>query len=150
MFYASLASAAAILVVLAISSYIVMQTPYQNPDGTPDNAPIRAVGIFFLISPVLFVAVAALTFAGAVLLLHLKQLRPLVLASMVTILSIGLAFLMVLDRPFGWRDALYYFVGFAGLNLATLGLSALVWWRVAMRPNHTVERDAPQVARPSL
>src|SRR5207302_1808861 len=107
MFYASLASAAAILVVLAISSYIVMQTPYQNPDGTPDNAPIRAVGIFFLISPVLFVAVAALTFAGAVLLLHLKQLRPLVLASMVTILSIGLAFLMVLDRPFGWRDALY-------------------------------------------
>jgi len=150
MFYASLASAPAFFVVLAVGSYIVTQTPYQNLDGTPDNAPMRGVGIFFLISPILFVVVTALTFTIALLLQHLKQLRPPVLASLVTMVSISLGFLMVLDRPFGWRDALYYFVGFAGLILGTLGLSAFVWWKVAMRPNSTVERDGPQAARPSL
>jgi hypothetical protein len=131
MFYASLASAAAFFVVPAIGSFISMQTPYMNLDGTPDNAPARGVGIFLLISPLLFVLVGGLTFAGAVLLQRLNQLRPQVLTTIVIVASLGLALLMVLDRPFGWRDAAYYFAGFAALILATFGLSALVWWKVA-------------------
>jgi len=150
MLYASLASAAAFLVVPAIVSYIATQTHYVNLDGTPDNAPVRGAGIFLLISPVLFVMVTVLTFSGALLLQRVGQLKPLVLAGIVAVVSVGLGFVMVVDRPFGWHDALYYFVGFTALILATLSLSALVWWRVAMRPNNTVERDAPQAARPSL
>ena len=149
MFYASLASAAAFFVVAAVGSYIVAQTPYLNPDGTPDNAPIRAVGVLLFIPPLLFFVVAGLTFASAVLLHYVQQLKPAVLAGIVVVVSVGLGFVMVLDRPFGWRDALYYFVGFTALIFATLSLSALVWWKVAMRPNSTVERDGPQAARPS-
>jgi len=67
MLYASLASAAAFLVVPAIVSYIATQTHYVNLDGTPDNAPVRGAGIFLLISPVLFVMVTVLTFSGALL-----------------------------------------------------------------------------------
>jgi hypothetical protein len=141
MFYASLASAAAFFVVPAVGSYIVTQTPSLNPDGTPDNVPVRAVGVLLFMSPFLFVVVAGLTFAGAVLLQRIGQLKPAVLTGIVAVVSVGLAFVMVLDRPFGWRDALYYFVGFAALILSTLSLSALVWWKVAMRPNNTVERD---------
>ena len=149
MFYASLASAVAFLVVLAIGCYVVTQTPYQNLDGTPDNAPIRAVGVLLFISPALFVIVTVLAFVSALVLQRLKQLRPRVLAGIVAIISVGLGFVMVLDRPFGWHDRLYYFVGFSGLILATLSISTVVWWKVAMRPNNTVERDGPQAARPS-
>jgi len=148
---ASLASAAAFFVVPAICFVIGwMEMPYLNPDGSPDNAPVRGAGIFMLISPVLFVLFTAFTFVVAVLLQHIKQLKPMVLASIVMVASFGLGFVMVLDRPFGWRDALYYFMVFSALIIATLSLSALVWWKVAMRPNNTVERDGPQAARPSL
>jgi hypothetical protein len=133
MFYASLVSAAVFLVVLAIAFYIDIQTLYQKPDGSPDNAPARAVGVLILISPALFVVFAAIAFAAAVLLQQFKQLRPLVLGIIVSVVSIGLSLLMAIDRPFGWRDVLYYFLGFAGFNLATLGLSAFVWWIVAAR-----------------
>jgi len=150
MLYASLASAATFLVVLAIGGYIVTQIPYQKFDGTPDNAPIRAVGVVLFISPVLFLMVTVFTFVTALFLQRLKQLRPQVLVGIVTVISVGLGFVMVLDRPFGWHDRLYHFVGFAGLILATLSISAVVWWKVAMRPNSTVERDAPQATRPSL
>jgi hypothetical protein len=138
-FYASLAAAAAFFVVPAVGSFIVAQTPSLNPDGTPDNAPIRAVGVFLIISPLLFVAVAGLTFAIALLLQYFRQLKPAVVVGIVAVVSIGLGFVMVLDRPFGWRDALYYFVGFTALILVTLSLTAFVWWKVAMRPNHRVE-----------
>jgi uncharacterized membrane protein len=151
MLVASVASAAAFFIVPAIGFIIGwLEMPYLNPDGTPDNAPIRGAGIFVLISPVIFVLFTAFAFLGTLLLQHFKQLRPMALASIVTVASFGLGFVMVLDRPFGWRDALYYFVGFSGLILAALSLSALVWWKVAMRPNNTVERDGPQAARPSL
>jgi len=149
MFYASLASATAFFVVPAICSYYIMQTPNLLADGTPDNAPIRGVGVFLIISPFLFVVVTTLAFVSGVLLQHLKLLRPSVVVGGVTVLSLGLSLLMVQDRPFGWRDALYYFGGFTGLLLSTLGLSAVVWWKVAMRPNNTVERDGPEAARPS-
>jgi hypothetical protein len=138
-FYASLAAAAAFFVVPAVGSFIVMQTPSVNPDGTPDNAPVRAVGVFLFLSPLLFAAVAGLTFAIALLLQYFRQLKPAVLAGVIVVVSVGLGSIMVLDRPFGWRDALYYFVGFTALIFATLSLSALVWWKVAMRPNRRVE-----------
>ncbi len=138
MFYASLASAAAFFVVPVIGCFLVMETPYLNVDGTPDNAPARGVGIFMLISPAVFMSVAALTFSGAALLQYFNQLRPTVLACIVTAVSLGLSFVMVLNRPFGWYDALYYFVGFAALIFATVTVSTLVWWIVAMRTTNTV------------
>jgi hypothetical protein len=149
MFYASAASAAAFFVVPAIGCFLAMQMPYLNLDSGPDNAPVRGVGIFILVSPVVFIAVATVTFVGALLLQHVKQLRPTVLAGTITVLSLGLGFLMVLDRPFGWYDALYYFVGFAASIFATLSLSILVWWKVATRTNKAVEGAGPQTALPS-
>jgi hypothetical protein len=140
-FYASVASAVAFFVVPAIACFMVMKMPYLSFDGTPDNAPTRGVGIFMLISPIVFVSVAALTFAGAILLQHLKQLRPTVICSVVIAASFGLAFAMVLDRPLGWHDALYYFAGFTALIFATVGLSALVWWKVAMHTSQTADAD---------
>lgn len=140
MFYASAASAAAFFVVPAIGCFLAMQTPFLNLDGSPDNAPVRGVGIFILVSPIVFVAVATATFAGALLLQYVKQLRPMVLVGTVTVLSLALGVVMALDRPFGWYDALYYFVGFAASIFATLSLSSLVWWKVATRTNEAVER----------
>ena len=131
MFYASLASAAAFFVVPAISSYISMQTPYLSPHGSPDNAPARVIGILVLIASLLFVLVASLAFGGAVLLRRLGQLKPTVLTAIVIVAGLSPALFMVLDRPFGWADMAYYFAGFAALILATFGLSALVWWKVA-------------------
>lgn len=149
MFYASSASAAAFLVVPAIGCFLAMQAQYLNLDSGPDNAPVRGVGIFMVIWPVVFVAVATLTFAGALLLQHVKQLRPPVLAGTITVVSLGLGFVMVLDRPFGWYDALYYFVGFAASVFATLSLSILVWWKVATRTNEAVKGAEPQRDPPS-
>jgi hypothetical protein len=108
MLVASLASAAAFFIVPAIGFIIGwLEMPYLNPDGTPDNAPIRGAGIFVLVSPVLFILFTAFTFLGAVLLQRIKQLRPLALASIVAVTSFGLGFVMVLDRPFGWHDAFF-------------------------------------------
>ena len=148
MFVASLASAAAFIAVLVAGSYIAVQTPYLNAEGTPDNAPIRAAGILLLISPLLFVVVTSFMFAGALLLQHIKQLKPTVIAVIVSVASVGLGFVMILDRPFGWLDALYYFVGFTTFALATITVSALAWWKMAMRPIKTVKRDGPHAANP--
>ena len=140
MFLASLASAVALFVVPVIGFILgSMEIPYMRPDGTPDNAPARATGILLLISPVVFVLFSLVTFVGAVFLQHLSQLKLKILASIVIVASVGLGFVMVLDRPFGLYDALYYFVGFSALVLATLSVSVFVWWKVAMRPNIAVK-----------
>ena len=137
MFLASLASAIALFVVPFI--LVSMEMPYSRPDGTPDNAPLRATAILVLISPVIFVLFSFVTFVLAVFLQHLGQLKPKVLASIVVVASVGLGFVMVLDRPFGLFDALYYFAGFSVLVLATLRVAVFVWWKVAIRPNVAVK-----------
>jgi hypothetical protein len=150
MFVASLASTAAFFLVPIVGMFIDWANgPYVSPDGSPDNAPIRAAGLFMVLSPAIFLAVAVATFAIALFLQRLKLLRPRVLTIMVALLGVTLALIMVLDRPFGWEDRLYYFLGFLALIVATLGISSFVWWKVAMRPNNTVERDGPEAARPS-
>ena len=65
-FVASLASAAAFFLV-PIAGILINWAggPYVSPDGSPDNAPIRAAGLFVVFSPAIFVAVAAVTFAIA-------------------------------------------------------------------------------------
>ena len=64
MFLASLASAIALFVVPFI--LVSMEMPYSRPDGTPDNAPLRATAILVLISPVIFVLFSVVTFVLAV------------------------------------------------------------------------------------
>jgi hypothetical protein len=47
--------------------------PFLNPDGSPDNAPVRGAGVFILFSPILFLVVA---FFGAMVLQRVGQLKP--------------------------------------------------------------------------
>src|SRR6267143_3507274 len=139
---ASLASAAAFFVVPAIGLVIGWsQMPYLNADGTPDNAPVRVAGVFILLSPVLFVLITAFAFFGGLLLRRFGQLKPKALLFVVVLLSVSAGTLFARDMPFGWKDALISFVAFAALVFVASGLSAFAWWKVAMRPNNTVERD---------
>jgi hypothetical protein len=150
-FVASVAAAGAFLAVALIVGLVDswFEMPYTNPDGTPDNAPIRAAGILLMLSPVLFILLTALTFFSALLLRGIGRLTPRALITVVVLASISAAFLMAVGRPFGWRDMLYYFLGFAAIIFVPSSSAAWVWWKVAMRPNNTVERDGPQAARPS-
>jgi hypothetical protein len=141
MFLASLGSAVLFMAIASIAAYLEMQTPSQNPDGTPDNAPIRAIGILIILSPLLLGVITGIFFAGGLTLKALGHLKPLVLAGLVPLASIVLGFLMILDRPFGWRDQLHYFVGFTGIWLLVLVPSTLLWWWVvAKKPNRTQEQ----------
>lgn len=141
MFFASLGSAVVFMTIAAIAAYLEMRTPSLNPDGTPDNAPIRAIGVLIIISPLLFGVITGIFYAGGLILKALGHLKPLVIAGLVPLASVVLGFLMILDRPFGWRDQLHYFVGFTSIWLLVLGPSTLLWWwLVAMRPNRSLEQ----------
>jgi len=122
------------------------EIPYTNQDGTPDNAPIRAAGILLVLSPVLFVVLTALAFFSALLLQRIGRLTPRVLFVVVLFATICAAILMVSDRPFGWKDMLYYFSGFAVLIFVPSSSAAWVWWKVAMRPNSAPQADAREAA----
>ena len=107
--------------------------PYLNADGTPDNAPVRGAGVFILLSPVLFVLITAFAFFGGLLLRRFGQLKPKALLLIVVLLSIAGGALFARDMPFGWKDTLISFLVFAALVFVASGLSALAWWKVAMR-----------------
>src|SRR2546430_7074028 len=99
MFLASLASAIAFFVLPAVGLLVGwMQMPFLNPDGTPDNAPVRGAAVFVLFSPALFVLLVAITFCGALLLQHFRQLKPRALVNIVAITGFGLGVVMVLDQ----------------------------------------------------
>jgi hypothetical protein len=140
---ASAAAAGAFFVVALIMGLLEswFGMPYTNPDGTPDNAPIRAAGILIMLSPLIFVLLTALVFFTTLLLRSIRRLTPRVLLTVVVLTSVGTAVLMVSDRPFGWKDMLYYFCGFAVINFLLLGSAAWAWWKVAMRPNSAPHRD---------
>ncbi len=147
---ASVAAAGAFFVVALIIGLVSswFEMPYTNPDGTPDNAPIRAAGILIMLSPLIFVLLAALAFFTTLLLQKVRRLTPRALLTVVLLASVATAVLMVSDRPFGWKDMLYYFCGFVVINLLLLGSAAWAWWKVAMRPNraaHPAAREASQL-----
>ena len=126
-----LASVALCGIVLACLGWHEAQTPYAHSDGSPDNAPARGLGVLIMISPLLIALLTAAVFISASTLQRFKRLSPVSLATMVVTVSFGMAALLVLDRPLGWRDQLYYFAGFFAFLLAAFGISAAVWWRVA-------------------
>jgi hypothetical protein len=132
------------LVLGLISSWFEM--PYMNPDGTPDNAPIRAAGILIMLSPLIFVLFAAVVFLTALMLQRIRRLTPRGLLTVVVLASVGTAALMVSDRPFGWKDMLYYFCGFAVTDFLLFGSAAWAWWKVAMRPNSAAHPDAREAS----
>ncbi len=72
---------------------------YLNPDGTPDNAPIRAIGVLIIISPLLFGVITGIFYAGGLILKALGHLKPLVIAALVPLASVVLGFLMILEVP---------------------------------------------------
>ena len=99
MFFASLGSAVVFMTIAAIAAYLEMRTPSLNPDGTPDNAPIRAIGVLIIISPLLFGVITGIFYAGGLILKALGHLKPLVIAALVPLASVVLGFLMILEAP---------------------------------------------------
>ncbi|EHL21204.1 hypothetical protein KYG_19158 [Acidovorax sp. NO-1] len=141
MLFASLGAAIAFLSIAAFCILPAVQTPFMNADGTPDNAPIRGAGILILISPLIFVLLSAGTFSIAALLQRFNRLTPRSLATIAVATSLCLAVLMVLSRPFGWRDQLYYMACFSVFLLVTFGTSTLVWWKIANWPRRATGTD---------
>lgn len=125
---ASMTFCCAALVCLGVD---VAQTPYIHADGSPDNTPARGLGVLIMISPLLIALLTAAMLISTTVLQRFNRLSPRSLAAMVGMVSFGVAALLVLDRPFGWRDQLYYFAGFFAFLLAAFGISAAVWWKVA-------------------
>jgi hypothetical protein len=131
---ASIASAAAVFVLPIIMMLFELYQPSALlADGTPDNAPVRAAGIFILLSPVLVVVVAFLTFLIGVALGRIGQLKPRGLGVTAIVVAVLGGIALSYDRPFGWRDmATMFFESAAWLTVCT-SLSAFVWWKVWSR-----------------
>lgn len=148
LFYASLASSVAFLGTLGVVAFLGTQIEYVTADGMPDNAPIRAVGLLIFMSPFVLLVATLAAFLGAVMLQGSGKLRPRVIAFIVSIASVGIGAVMAFDRPFGWRDAMYYFAGFTFMLFTVLGASALVWWHTATWANNSSKRtrEKPRAA----
>jgi hypothetical protein len=144
MFLASLAAAAAFFVLPIVGLVILaFQMPYLNPDGTPDNAPLRGAFAFVFFSPVLFALLASFGFGVTLALRRIQKLTPKALLTVVVTAGLTIGLFAAQERRFGWPDVLITFVAFFLLTVAALGLSSWVWWKIAMRPNTTVEWDGP-------
>ena len=131
---ASIASTAALFVLPIVMMIFELTHPSAfHADGTPDNAPVRAAGIFILLSPVLFALVAFVTFFASALLGRIGQLKPrgISIAAVVVAVLGGIA--LAYDRPFGWRDMATMFFESVGILIICTGLSAFVWWKVWSR-----------------
>ena len=145
---ASIAASGAFFVVAFIIGLVSswFEMPYMRPDSTPDNAPIRAAGILIMLSPLIFVLLTALVFFTTLSLQSIRRLTPRASLTVVVLASVGIAVLMASGRPFGWKDMLYYFCGFAVINFLLLGSAAWTWWKVAMRPNRAAHSDAREAS----
>ena len=132
MLLASLASGLAFFIIPFVGVIIgVSQMPFLNPDGTPDNAPLRGGAAFVLVSPILFAFVTLFAFCGGLLLQHLRRLNPRALLSVVVSLSVIAGLIVASQSRFGWNDALVGFLVFSALVFGASSLSAWVWWKVA-------------------
>lgn len=138
-----LASMAFCCVVLVCLGWDVSQTPYVHADGSPDNTPARGLGVLIMISPLLIALLTAAMWISTTVLQLFKRLSPISLAAMVVMVSFCMAALLVLDRPFGWRDQLYYLTGSLAFLLAAFGMSAAVWWKVATSAPPCGSTDTP-------
>ncbi|WP_242421434.1 hypothetical protein [Acidovorax sp. Root267] len=146
MFVASLMASMAFWTVAAICLVLpVAQTPYVHADGSPDNAPVRAVGVLIMLSPLLLAVLTAAIFISAFVLQRFKRLSPRSIATMVVTASLGVATLLVIDRHFGWRDQLYYLAGFFSFLLTAFTTSAAVWWKVARAASSISPACDPQI-----
>ena len=124
MFLASLVGAAAFFVVPAICVVIgFLQMPYLNADGTPDNGPVRGAAAFVLLSPALFLVIAASAFLSGRRLQRIGYLASHVLLRIVLGVSIAAGLLPALDARFGWVDALTNFSS-SGRDTGAIGADA--------------------------
>ena len=140
LFTASLAAATAFFAFPA-ALILANDWDYVRFDGTPDNAPVRGLGVLILPTPAICLLLVTTTFLGALLLRRIGQLNPRSLLAVVAIASIGAAVMMTYDRRFGLTDTLFYFGGFTSLAFCITGISAWTWWKVATWRSRTVEHD---------
>lgn len=133
MFSASVISGLAFLVLPFIGVVIgFMQMPFLNPDGSPDNAPVRGGAAFVLMSPIIFVIVASIAFVIALGLRRLQCVTPRALFVVVLAVSAAVGAWFATATSFGWLDALIAFVIMGGLMFLASGFAAWAWWRVAV------------------
>jgi hypothetical protein len=131
MLKASLASAAAFFVVPAVAMIAAFfEGPSFHIDGTPDNAPIRAAGVFLVLFPALFGAVAAIAFSVSLVLRRFERLNPQSLAVVVALGTAAGALLVTADPPRGANGGMVAVILGAGICVA-LCISAVTWWKVA-------------------
>lgn len=132
---ALVAAIAALAVPVGLALALVFGPPSVNPDGSPDNAPVRGAALFLFVSPVLLLLLACyFSLAAGVL----QRLRPISLPALLAcnlLPSLGVGFLFGIHglRTFGTRDAAISLALFGAFSLGFLGLGSLAWWLVRPR-----------------
>jgi uncharacterized membrane protein len=133
MFLASVIAGLAFLVLPFVGVIIgLMQMPFLNSDGTPDDAPVRGGAALVLMSPIIFVIVASVAFVIALVLKKLQCLTPQALIVVVLAASGAVGAWFAASTSFGWLDALIAFVIMGGSMFLASGFAAWTWWRVAV------------------
>ena len=104
----------------------------MNPDGTPDNAPMRAATMLLFLSPGFFVAI----FLEMLLVSYILHARKMVNKKVVGILVLTfgsiISILFTFDHynDYEMDYVLKSFVGSFLFFLVSLSLGATVWWKI--------------------
>jgi hypothetical protein len=132
---ASLVSPLAMLLV-PISLGVFTVYDYQiNGADLMDDAPIRSVGLFFVLVPIIYPSLVIIVFLSTWLLGKIHLLSKQSLTTIVIVLSVVLGGLFGLQSPFGLKDQLIGVGVFTSLITICLGLGVIAWWLIA-KPRH--------------
>jgi len=129
-FAALVASLATLLIPVGTALWTVFSPPALNPDGSPDNAPLRGAGFFLLASPVFLLALATYFALVPVILRRIRRLSFSVLLVFNVLPSTMLALLFGIQglRAFGPTDGAIAFGLFGGFSFISLSLGSCAWW----------------------
>jgi len=122
--------------------YMVFGPGFVNPDGTPDNPPMRGAGVFLLASPLLFGIVAVFYAVAIQVLFRVGRLSAAYLSSVS--ISAGAAFwiwMVVRAGSVSWDDAVGIAV-LSGIVAVLLVGGSLASWLV-LRAGHNKPLHPP-------
>ncbi len=132
---ASLVSPLALLLPVLVVSLWEASQPVQLINGKPDDAPMRAMGVFVMGLPVIYVLLAIVSHVAGIVLLRLKfvSLPKFVGASVVLAAFLSVPVGLALGRPeqFGPMDALVTLGVVLGLFVLCAVPGSLCWWYLA-------------------
>ena len=134
---ASLLSPFALLLPVLAASLWEASQPAQLINGQADDAPMRAMGVFVIALPIIYVLLALLSHVVGIVLLRLRlvSLPKFVGASaaLAVLLSVPVGFTLARPQQFGAMDTLATLAVVLGAFVLCAVPGSLCWWYLAAK-----------------